>query len=51
MDEKLLIETMTINSKEHYKAAVNDKGLTRIEEHKAKFGNVDLLDDSKISTI
>ena len=40
-----------MNSKEHDKAAVKDKGLTKVEEHEAKFENVDVSDVSKISTI
>ena len=38
-----------MNSKEHDKAAVNDKGLPKVEEHETSFEIV--LDDSKISTI
>ena len=41
----------TMNSKEHDKAAFNDKGLPKVEEHETSFEIADVLDDSKISTI
>ena len=47
--DRKIIKTM--NSKEYDKAAVNDKGLTKVEEYEAKFENVDVSDVSKISTI